>query len=76
MNNIGVSFAMLSLVETVHKLVDWEFLPVESTKRGSILWKAKLCHELEVGFYWVQLDLRDSVRFTAEHLIAVHIIKY
>ena len=53
MNNIGVSFAMLSSVEIVCKLVDWEFLPVEFTKRGSILWKAKLCRELEVGFYWV-----------------------
>ena len=36
-NNIGVSFAMLSSVEMVHELVDWEFLPVKSTKRGSIL---------------------------------------
>lgn len=37
MNNIGVSFAMHSLVEIVHELVDWEFLPVESAKRGSLL---------------------------------------
>ena len=37
LNNIGVSFAMISSVEIVHELIDWEFSPVESTKRGSIL---------------------------------------
>ena len=30
MNNIGLSFAMLSSVEIVHELIDWEFLPVEA----------------------------------------------
>ena len=75
MNNIGVSFTMLCSVEIVHELIDWKFLPVESTKRGGILWKSKLFRELAVGFYWVQLDLRDGVQFTAEHVIAVHIFK-
>ena len=46
MNNIGVSFAMLSSVEIVYELVDWEFLPVESAKRGGTLWKSKLFREL------------------------------
>ena len=31
--------------------------------------------ELVVGFYWAQLDLRDSAQFTAEHAIVVHIIE-
>ena len=75
LNNIGVLFAMISSVEIVCELIDWEFLPVESTKRGSILWKSKLFRELDAGFYWVQLDLRDSVQFAAEHVIAVHIMK-
>jgi len=75
LNNIGVSFAMISSVDIVHELIDWKFLPVESTKRGSTLWKSKLFRELDVGFYWVQLDLRDSAQFTAEHVIAVHVIK-
>ena len=75
MNNIGLSFAMISSVEIIYELVDWEFLPVVSTITGSKLWKTKLFCELPVGFYWVQLDLRDSVAFTAEHVVAVHIIK-
>ena len=75
LNNIGVSFAMISSIEIVHELIDWRHLPVESTIRGSILWKSKLFRELDVGFYWVQVDLRDSVQFTVEHVIAVHIIK-
>ena len=75
MNNIGVSFEILSSVEIVHELVDWEFLPVEATIRGSNLWKDKLFHELGAGFYWVQLDLRDGVQFAVEHVIAVHIFK-
>ena len=75
MNNVGVSFAILSLVEIVHELVDLEFLPAESAKRGSIVWKSNLFRELVAGFYWVQLDLRNSVQFTAEHDIAAHIMK-
>ena len=51
MNNIGVSFAMISSVEIVCELVDWEFLSVESIIRGSKLWKAKLFLELAVGFH-------------------------
>lgn len=37
MNNIGLSFAMLSSVETAHELIHWEFLPTEAAIRGSIL---------------------------------------
>ena len=33
--NIGLSFAMLSLVEIVCKLIDWEFLPADVTISGS-----------------------------------------
>ena len=51
MNNISMSFALISFVEIVHELVDWEFLSVESTIRGSKLWTAKLFLELVVGFY-------------------------
>ena len=75
MNNIGVSFSMLCSVDIAHELVDWEYLSVESTKRGGMLWKSKLFRELAVGFYWVQLDLRDGVRYTAEHVVAAHIFK-
>ena len=60
-NNIGLSFAILSSVEIVHELIDWKFLREESTIRGRILWKSKLFCDLAVGFYWVQLNLRDSV---------------
>ena len=74
MNNVGLSFAMISSVEIIYELIDWQFLPVESTIAGSKLWKTKLFCELPVGFYWVQLDLRDSVTFTAEHVVAVHIM--
>ena len=74
MNNIGVSIIMLSLVEITHELVDWEFLPVESTIRGSKLQKTKLFCELVVGIYQVQLDLHDSAQFAAEHEVAVYVI--
>ena len=57
MNNIGVSFSMLCSVDIAHELVDWEYLSVESAKRGGMLWKSKLFRELAAGFYWVQLDL-------------------
>ena len=75
LSNIGVSFAMISLVEIVRELIDWEFLPAESAKRGSVSWKSKLFRELDAGFYWAQLDLRDSAQFAAEHVIAVRIVK-
>ena len=75
MNNIGVSFAMISSVEITCKLVDQEFLFVESMIRGSKLQKSKLFCELAVRFYWVQLNLRDSAQFTAEHVIVIHFIK-
>ena len=39
------------------------------------MWKYKLFRELATGFYLVQLDLRDGAQFTADHVIAVHIIK-
>ena len=74
MNDIGTSFAMLSSVKKIHDLIDWEFLPVDSTIQGSKIWKTKLFRDLGVGYYWVQLDLRDSVKFTTEHVIAVHIL--
>ena len=51
MNNISVSFTILSSVEIVHEVVDWEFSPIESRIRGNNLWKSKLFHELVVSFF-------------------------
>ena len=51
MNDIGLSFAMLSLVEKAHKLVEWEFLIVEITIREGLEQKSKVFYDLEVGFY-------------------------
>ena len=31
--------------------------------------------DLAVGFYWVQLDLRDGVQHAVEHVVAVQILK-
>ena len=74
-NNIGRSFAMLSSAEIAYELIDWEFLPVDATISGSKIWKSKLFRELKVSYYWVQLDLRDSLPVVAEHAVAVHIMK-
>ena len=71
----GLSFFMLSSVELVCELIDWKFLPVETTIQGSKLWKSKLFRELEIGFYWVQLDLRDSVQLVVDHVVAMHIFR-
>ena len=61
MNNIALSFAMLSSVEIVRELIDLEFLSVDTMISRSTVWKSKLFCELVVGFYWAQIDLRDSV---------------
>ena len=74
MNNIGLSFAMLSSIKKIYDLIDWEYLPIDSTIQRSKIWKIKLFHELSVGYYWVQVDLRDCIKFTAEHVIMDHIL--
>ena len=40
---------------------------------GSSLQKSKLFLDLEVRYYRVQLDSKDSAQFTAEYVVAVHI---
>ena len=74
-NDIGVSFGMLSSVKSIYKKIDWTILPVDSTKQGSKAWKTKLFRDSPEGYYWVQVDLKDSLQFTAEHIFAVHIFK-
>ena len=34
-NDIGISFEMLSLVKSIDKKINWTILPVDSTKQGS-----------------------------------------
>ena len=57
MNDFGISFAMLSSVKKINDLIDWEYLPVDSTIQGSTIWKTKLFCDLGMGYYWVQIDL-------------------
>ena len=61
MNDISGSFGMLCSVKEIYEHIDWECLPVDSTIQGSKTWKTKLFRELGEGFYWVQVDLRDSL---------------
>ena len=35
----------------------------------------KLFEDSPEGFYWVQIDLKESLYFAAEYVIAVHIFK-
>ena len=50
MNNIGLSFAMLSSAKIARKLINWEFLPADATISGSSIQKAKLFCEPVIGF--------------------------
>ena len=41
-NDIGISFGMLSSVKGIYDKIDWIVLPVDNTKQGSTAWKMKL----------------------------------
>ena len=75
MNVKGLLFFMLSSAEIAYESIDWKFLPVETTIQGSKPWKSKIFCELEIGFCWVQLDLRDSAQCAADHAVAMHIFR-
>ena len=75
MNNAGMSFGMLTSVKAIYEKLDWSFLPVDSTKQGSKVWMIKLFRECPVGFYWVQVDLKQSINIAADHVVAVQIVQ-
>jgi len=60
-NNVGVSFGMLSSVKSIYEEIDWTILPVDSIKQGIKAWKTKLFQDSLEGYYWVQVDLKDSL---------------
>ena len=66
---------MLSLVKSIYKKIDWMVLPVDNIKQGSTAWKTRLFWDSLEGFYSVQVDLKDSLWFAAEHVLAVYIFK-
>ena len=74
-NDVGISFGMLCSVKGIYNKINWIVLPVDNTKQGSTAWKTKLFWDSSEGFYWVQIDLKESLLFAAKYVISIHIFK-
>ena len=73
-NDISQSFRMLSSAKEIYELISWEYLSIDSTIQESKIWKIKLFCDLDKEYYWVQVDLRDSLQLITEYVTKVHII--